>query len=217
MRANWYTRQLVNANPRTGTLECSYAYGSRLNGTTRQANNHLFSDLICSSLCAILMDTRVFRDPPERTLEDFAVGDVILTRGRTVEASDLIAFAGLTGDHYPLHTDEEFGKGTRFGSRIAHGPFTFAIAVGLVGMTGYYGDSIIALVEVQSLRALKPVQPGDTLSVRAEVEVCEPGDSPRHGTLEVSYSVRNQKEVEVMTFRQIMRARRRPAAESDRG
>jgi 3-hydroxybutyryl-CoA dehydratase len=52
------------------------------------------------------MDARVFRDPPERALEDFAVGDVILTRGRTVEASDLIAFAGLTGDHYPLHTAE---------------------------------------------------------------------------------------------------------------
>jgi acyl dehydratase len=163
------------------------------------------------------MSERVFRDPPERTLEDFAVGDVILTRGRTVEASDLIAFAGLTGDHYPLHIDEEFGKATRFGSRIAHGPLTYAIAVGLVGMTGYYGDGIVALLEVQTLRALKPVQPGDTLSVRAVVEVSEPGDNPRYGTLHVRYSVRNQKDEEVMTFLQIMLARRRASSEAEGG
>lgn len=162
------------------------------------------------------MTNRVFEDPPERTLEDFAVGDVIVTRGRTVEAADLIAFAGLTGDHYPLHVDEEYGKATRFGSRVAHGPLTFAIAVGLVGMTGYYGNGIVALLEIQTLRALKPVHPGDTLSVRAEVELCEPGDNPRYGTLHVRYSVRNQKDEEVMTFLQIMLARR-STTDGDRG
>jgi 3-hydroxybutyryl-CoA dehydratase len=161
------------------------------------------------------MSGRTFRDPEERYFEDFAVGDVILTRGRTIEASDLIAFAGLTGDHYPLHIDEEYCKGTRFGTRIAHGPLTYAIAVGLVGMTGYYGNGIVAMLEVQSLRALKPVVPGDTLSVRAETVVCEPGDSPRFGSVHVAYSVRNQKEEEVMTWVQIMLARR--SAEGDRG
>jgi len=152
---------------------------------------------------------RIYRDPPERWLEDFEVGDVIETRGRTVDVSDLISFAGLTGDHYPLHTDEEYGKAHRFGTRIAHGPFTYAIAVGLVGMTGYYGDGIVALLELQTLRALKPVKPGDTISVRATVEVSEPGENPRYGTLHVRYSVRNQEEEEVMTFLQIMLAKRR--------
>jgi 3-hydroxybutyryl-CoA dehydratase len=160
----------------------------------------------------------VFRDPQDRTFEDFAVGDVILTRGRTIEASDLVAFAGLTGDHYPLHTDEEFCKGTRFGTRIAHGPLTYAIAVGLVGMTGYYGSGIVAMLEVQSLRALAPVVPGDTLSVRAETVACETGDSPRYGTLHVAYSVRNQRDEEVMTWLQIMLARRQRAdEEGERG
>ena len=73
-------------------------------------------------------------DPPDRTFEDFALGDVIETRGRTLDAADFTAFAGLTGDHYPLHIDEEFCKGTRFGARIAHGPLTQSIAIGLVGM-----------------------------------------------------------------------------------
>lgn len=161
------------------------------------------------------MSARTFRDPPERTFEDFEVGDVVLTRGRTVEASDLIAFAGLTGDYYPLHMDEEYGKATRFGSRIGHGPLTFSIAVGLVGMTNYYGDAIVALLEVNNVRALKPVAPGDTISVHAEVVACEPGENPKYGTLRVQYSVRNQRDEEVMSFLQSMLARRgTPEAEN---
>jgi len=157
---------------------------------------------------------RSFQDPQDKTFEDFAVGDVMVTRGRTVDVSDLIAFAGLTGDHYPLHTDEQYAKTTRFGTRIAHGPLTFAIAVGLVGMSGFYGDAITALLEVKSVRALKPVMPGDTLKVNAEVTEMTSGSNPKYGTLHVNYSVRNQLSEEVMSFLQIMLARRRPTQEA---
>jgi acyl dehydratase len=165
-----------------------------------------------------MSDDRVFRDPQPRAFEDFAVGDVILTRGRTVEHADFIAFAGLTGDHYPLHTDEHVAAQSRFGGRIAHGPLTFSIAVGLVGMTGYYGDGIVALLEISTLRALAPVLAGDTLSVRAEVVGHDAGDNPKYGKLSVAYSVRNQREEEVMQFTQIMLARRQsPEQEERRG
>ncbi|HEX4107398.1 MAG TPA: MaoC/PaaZ C-terminal domain-containing protein [Solirubrobacteraceae bacterium] len=157
------------------------------------------------------MSERIFRDPPERFFEDFQVGDVLITRGRTIDVGDLTTFAGLTGDHYPLHIDEEFGKAGRFGTRIAHGPFTFCIAVGLVGMTNYYGDGIVALLEVQGLRAKKPVLPGDTIHVRAEVAACEEGENPKYGTLHMAYSARNQRDEEVLSFTQVMLARRRPA------
>jgi acyl dehydratase len=156
-------------------------------------------------------------DPPDRTFEDFALGDVIETRGRTVDASDFIAFAGLTGDHYPLHIDEEFCKGTRFGARIAHGPLTQSIAIGLVGMTGYYGNGIVALLELRRLRALAPVFAGDTIRVRAEVTGHDAGDSPRYGQLTVTYHVLNQKEEEVMEFEQVMLSRRRPQEGGDVG
>src|ERR1700739_4918541 len=125
------------------------------------------------------MNGRVCNDPQEKTFEDFEVGDVVQTRGRTVDLGDLTAFAGLTGDHYPLHVDEEYCKGTRFGTRIAHGPLTFALAVGLVGMSGFYGNAIVALVELKSLRALKPVRPGDTLKVRATVTELVVGSNPK--------------------------------------
>src|SRR6202048_4961167 len=154
------------------------------------------------------MPGRICNDPQEKNFEDFALGDVVITRGRTVDIGDISLFSGLTGDHYPLHTDEEYGKASRFGTRIAHGPLTFALAVGLVGMSGFYGNSITALVEVKSLRALKPVISGDTLKVHAEVVELTAGHNPKYGTVDVNYSVRNQREEEVMVFLQIMLARR---------
>src|ERR1700730_14911002 len=156
------------------------------------------------------MSDRIWNDPQEKTFEDFARGDIVITRGRTVDIGDISTFSGLTGDHYPLHTDEEYGKSTRFGTRIAHGPLTFALAVGLVGMSGFYGNAITALVEVQSLRALKPVAPGDTLKVHAEVVELSEGRNPMTADRHVNYSVRNQREEEVMAFLQIMLARRPP-------
>jgi 3-hydroxybutyryl-CoA dehydratase len=160
------------------------------------------------------MTGRIWNDPQDKTFDDFALGDVVVTRGRTVDIGDLTVFAGLTGDHYPLHIDEEAAKGTRFGTRIAHGPLTFAFAVGLVGMSGFYGNAITALVEVRSLKALKPVIPGDTLKVRAEVVSLEQGQNPKYGTIHVNYSVRNQRDEEVMVFLQIMLARRRVQKEA---
>lgn len=154
------------------------------------------------------MAGRQFSDPQTKFFEDFELGDTIVTRGRTVDIGDITNFAGLTGDHYPLHTDAAFMAASRFGQRIAHGPLTFALAVGLVGGSGFYGDAIVALVKITSLKAAKPVFAGDTLHVVAEVTMLD-ASGPKYGTLTVSYSVRNQSGDEVMTFLQTMLAKRR--------
>lgn len=148
--------------------------------------------------------------------EDFAVGDSVVSPGRTVDISDITTFAGLTGDHYPLHVNEEYGKATRFGGRIAHGPLTFSLAVGQIGLSGFLGDAITAFLECQEMRALAPVYPGDTIRVRAEVAATEPRGNPKYGTLRFHYTVLNQKDDEVMRFRMVMLARRRPQEEGER-
>lgn len=158
------------------------------------------------------MGGRSFSDPQEKFFEDFECGDVMTTRGRTVDIGDITTFAGLTGDHYHLHTDDQFMKDNRFGQRIAHGPLTFAMAVGLVGLSGFYGDAIVALVEITGLKATAPVFPGDTLHVVATVTVHE-DTGPKYGTLGVTYSVHNQSGVQVMTFLQTMLARKRATKE----
>jgi 3-hydroxybutyryl-CoA dehydratase len=156
--------------------------------------------------------SRVVSDPAERYYEDFQEGDTIRTRGRTVEASDLLAFAGLVGNYYPLHIDKEFGADTRFQSRLAHGSFTLSVAIGLVGMTGYLGDAVVAQLALNDVRATGPVRPGDTLSVVAVVVACNADEESHHGRVDISYSVRNQRDETVMSFEQGMLVRRRKAA-----
>src|ERR1700761_4994799 len=120
------------------------------------------------------MGGRKWSDPQDKFFEDFEQGELVVTRGRSIDIGDLTTFAGLTGDHYPLHTDEQYAKSTRFGTRIAHGPLTFSIAVGLVALSGFYGNAIVALIEIESLKALKPVVPGETVRVHAEVAALRP-------------------------------------------
>jgi 3-hydroxybutyryl-CoA dehydratase len=147
--------------------------------------------------------------------EDFAAGDAVVSPGRTVDVCDITAFAGLTGDHYPLHVNEEYGKNTRFGGRIAHGPLTFSLAVGQIGLSGFLGDAITAFAECQEMRALAPVFPGDTIRVQAKVTATEPGRNPKYGTLRLDYTVMNQKDEDVMRFRMVLLARRRPLGEGE--
>lgn len=155
------------------------------------------------------MAGRMFTDPQEKWFEDFELGDCMITRGRTVDIGDITNFAGMTGDHYQLHTDAAFMEKSRFGQRIAHGPLTFSLAVGLIGGSGFYGDAIAALVEITGLKATKPVFSGDTINVVAEVTALD-ASGAKYGTISVTYTVKNQNGEDVMTFLQTMLAKRQP-------
>jgi len=84
-----------------------------------------------------------------------------------------------------------------------------------VAISGFYGDAIVALVEINGLKALKPVFPGNTLRVEATVVTLAEAKNPKYGSLEVNYSVLNQDDEEVMTFLQIMLAKRRHATDTN--
>ena len=101
---------------------------------------------------------------------DFVVGQRA-TITRTVSADDIAAFARLSGDYNPLHTDEEFARRSRFGGRIAHGLLTASLLSTVLGMH-LPGPGGIYLS--QTLRFLKPVRIGDVLTAAAEVTVFDP-------------------------------------------
>ena len=63
--------------------------------------------------------------------EDYRLGAVRETGGRTITETDLVLHAGHVGDFYPHHMDAEFAKSTPFGQRIAHGTLIFSIGIGL--------------------------------------------------------------------------------------
>lgn len=133
-----------------------------------------------------------------RCFDDFAVGDRVVSRGRTVTEADVAAFANLTWDFYPLHTDEEYARSTPFGRRIAHGPMVYAFAVGLMPID-YLGDAISAFLGVSELRHLAPVYFGDTIHLEVEVAAARPSRSRPGGVVTLSYSVLTHQGTTVMT------------------
>lgn len=100
-----------------------------------------------------------------KSFEEFRVGDVT-TFSKTITEADILLFAAVSGDNYPLHVDAEYAKTTRFGRRAAHGMLTASLLSTVVGLILRTPGGIY--VE-QSLRFRRPVFIGDTLTATAEV------------------------------------------------
>ena len=86
---------------------------------------------------------------------------------KTIEQADVDAFADLTGDHNPVHVDEEFAKTTRFGRRIAHGMLTASL-ISSVLANKLPGEGSVYLRQTLEFKA--PVFPGDTITARVTVK-----------------------------------------------
>ena len=63
--------------------------------------------------------------------EDLEIGRESRSPARTITETDIVSFAGLSGDFNVIHTDAELTKKTPFGQRIAHGLLGLSIASGL--------------------------------------------------------------------------------------
>jgi len=86
---------------------------------------------------------------------------------KTIEQSDIDAFAQVTGDHNPVHVDKEFAKTTRFGRRIAHGMLTASL-ISAVLANKLPGEGSVYLG--QTLQFVAPVFPGDEITARVTVK-----------------------------------------------
>jgi 3-hydroxybutyryl-CoA dehydratase len=93
------------------------------------------------------------------------VGDTA-SISKTISDEDIRTFAELTGDNNPVHLDDEYASGTRFGGRIAHGMLSASLISTVLG-TKLPGTGVIYLS--QNLRFTAPVYPGDTITARATV------------------------------------------------
>ena len=69
--------------------------------------------------------------PKGMFFSEYEIGQKFTTGRRTVTEADVVAFAGLSGDFNPLHTDAVFAAQTPFGQRIAHGMLVVSISTGL--------------------------------------------------------------------------------------
>jgi 3-hydroxybutyryl-CoA dehydratase len=125
-------------------------------------------------------------------LEDLREGSEYLSAPRTLTKEDIAAFAGLSGDFSPLHTDDEWVReNTPFSGRIAHGALVFAISQGL--RTPVIDDiAVIAFLAFERTLA-GPVYPGDTITARWTVSQVRPSRSnPDRGVARLHVVVVNQ-------------------------
>jgi acyl dehydratase len=125
------------------------------------------------------------------TFEQFNLGDVFISQARTVTETDVVNFAGLSGDFNPLHTDEEFGKTTPFGERIAHGMLIAAMATGMSNWTGVFEGTTIALME-QLIQYKGIVKFGDTVHLELKVAEKKETSKPDRGIVFFETRVLNQ-------------------------
>jgi len=126
-----------------------------------------------------------------RYFDDLEVGEEYESPGRTVTESDIVLFAGLSGDYNVLHTDAEFMKQSPFGERIAHGLLGLSIQAGLfTRATQAYAT--LALVGLR-WRFKNPIKIGDTIRLRARVASKRETSQPDRGLITVERTVLNQR------------------------
>ena len=89
------------------------------------------------------------------------------TIGKTITDADIVLFAGISTDTNAVHLDEEFGKSTAFGGRIAHGMLSAGFISAALG-AHLPGPGTIYLG--QTLKFKAPVRPGDTVKTTVTVK-----------------------------------------------
>ncbi|MDX1663398.1 MAG: MaoC/PaaZ C-terminal domain-containing protein [Candidatus Promineifilaceae bacterium] len=131
--------------------------------------------------------------PRGRYFEEFSEGEMMITAGRTVTETDIVRFAGLSGDYNQIHTDAAYAAAGPFGERIAHGLLVLSIASGLAVQTGIIEGTVLAFRELD-WKFSRPVMIGDTVRVR--IEITETKALPRvgGGNVTMKVSVLNQED-----------------------
>lgn len=99
-------------------------------------------------------------------IEDMAIG-MSAELAKTITDADIVLFAGVSMDSNAVHMDEEFGRSTMFGGRIAHGMLSASLISSVLG-NRLPGPGAIYMS--QSLRFRAPVRPGDTVHAKVTVK-----------------------------------------------
>jgi acyl dehydratase len=144
--------------------------------------------------------------------DDWVVGEEYVTPSRTMTETDVVMFAGMSGDYNELHTSEEFMKGSQFGRRIVHGLLGLAVSHGLLFRTGFLEGTAIAFLGIESWNFQAPIFFGDTIRIKIKVAEKTPSRSkPDRGVVKLFLEVIKQDETVVQSGLKILMIKRAPA------
>jgi acyl dehydratase len=146
--------------------------------------------------------------PQRRYFDEIEVGEEYESPGRTVTETDIVIFAGLSGDYNILHTDAEFMKQSVFGERIAHGLLGLSIQAGLF-TRATLPYAVVALADLR-WKFKGPIKIGDTIHMRARVSGKKDADKPDRGVVTLERRVINQRDEVVQEGETDLLVERRP-------
>ena len=126
--------------------------------------------------------------------DDFKIGDKA-SHSKTITETDIVLFAGISGDFNPLHVNDEYAKTTQFGKRVAHGGLAFSMISALLGMK-LPGPGTMHVSQKLDFR--KPAFAGDTLTAEAEVIEKFTKKEGKLKFLRIKTNVYNQEHVAVI-------------------
>ena len=124
--------------------------------------------------------------------EEFEVGQKMISPGRTITESDIVGFAGLSGDYNQIHTDAQYSESSPFGARVAHGLLGLSIASGLALRTGVLEGTVMAFREINTWKFIKPIYIGDTIHVEMEITATKALRRVGGGSVALIMDVQNQ-------------------------
>ena len=119
---------------------------------------------------------------------NLAVGDVAQFT-KTIAESDVYLFAGITGDLSPNHVNEEYGRTTSYGGRIAHGMLVLSLASATSTMIQARAQQACASYGYDRVRFTAGVLIGDTLTVTYTITAVDHEQTKSYASIEV----RNQR------------------------
>jgi 3-hydroxybutyryl-CoA dehydratase len=124
------------------------------------------------------------------SFDDLAVGDEWESPRRTVTETDVVLFAGLSGDYNPLHVDHSSAQSNPFGRPVAHGLLGMAIATGLMSQAPRVDT--LAFLAILEWKFHRPIAFGDTIHALSIVESLQPQAKGRRGVVTWHRKILNQ-------------------------
>jgi oxepin-CoA hydrolase / 3-oxo-5,6-dehydrosuberyl-CoA semialdehyde dehydrogenase len=153
--------------------------------------------------------------PFRKYFEELEIGETLLTHRRTVTESDIVNFAGISGDFFYAHMDDVAARDSLFEKRVAHGYFVLSAAAGL--FVDPAPGPVLANYGLEGLRFVKPVYIGDTIRARLTckqktAKEDRPGQIPQ-GVVHWDVEVTNQNDEPVAVYTILTLVRCRSGAE----
>lgn len=149
--------------------------------------------------------------PFRKHFEELEVGETLVTHRRTITETDVVSFAGISGDFFYAHMDDVAARESIFEKRVAHGYFVLSAAAGL--FVDPAPGPVLANYGLEDLRFVKPVYIGDTIHVRLTCKQKTARDKPiegiPHGVVAWDVEVLNQDGETVALYTILTLVRRR--------